>query len=221
MDSADPSDTDASELQGPWGAVDQRDLDAVEYWIEHKKGADFIVVDGSSLHQGRRIDPRRVRRARQVQRGHQLAAAEERDLPVWWAEWYVEPQRHAAGPRTRRVAVQAAAMMEFATSGATTALYWNPQRKPEGPASRAPAACGTRARAPSCRWRGILSGFTKWFPAGITLEKVTSSDPKVRVLAQEGQLVMVNTSNASVSTTVDGKAFTLKPYEIRWSDRGA
>ena len=68
---------------------------------------------------------------------------------------------------------------------------------------------------------GILSGFTKWFPAGITLEKVTSSDPKVRVLAQEGQLVMVNTSNASVSTTVDGRAFTLKPYEIQWSARGA
>lgn len=30
---------------------------------------------------------------------------------------------------------------------------------------------------------------------------------------------MVNTAKAEVTTTVDGREFTLGPYEIRWSDR--
>nr|BFE82652.1 hypothetical protein GCM10020093_052530 [Planobispora longispora] len=138
------------------------------------------------------------------------------DLPVWWAEWYVAPE-DVDWTEERRAAVQAVAMMEFATGGATTALYWNPQRK-EG------ESC------PGCLWRpgtgaelpmaGVLSGFTKWFPAGTALETVVSSDPKVRVLAQRRMLVMVNTSAAAVTATVDGRRVELKPYEIRWNERG-
>ncbi len=203
-----------SELQGAWGVVDQRDLDAIEYWFDHKKGADFIVVDGASMTKDAGAYPDEF-----AALGKFSAVTtwlrQKSGLPVWWAEWYVAPE-NADWTEERRTAVQTVAMMEFATSGATTALYWNPQRK-------AGQDC------PGCLWRpgagdelpmaGVLSGFTKWFPAETPLVTVTSSDPKVRVLAQERQLVMVNTTDAPVTTTVDGRQFELKPYEVRWSDR--
>ncbi|NUS01172.1 MAG: xylan 1,4-beta-xylosidase, partial [Nonomuraea sp.] len=50
--------------------------------------------------------------------------------------------------------------------------------------------------------------------------KVTSSDPKIKVLAQEQQVVMVNTTDREATATVDGKQVTLGAYEIRWAGRG-
>ena len=37
------------DLMGPWGTVDQRQLDSIEYWLEHNIGADFVCVDGKGL----------------------------------------------------------------------------------------------------------------------------------------------------------------------------
>ena len=37
------------DLMGPWGTVDRRQLDSIEYWLEHNIGADFVCVDGEGL----------------------------------------------------------------------------------------------------------------------------------------------------------------------------
>ncbi|GGS78941.1 hypothetical protein GCM10010156_42110 [Planobispora rosea] len=205
-----------SQLRGAWGIADQRDLDAVEYWIANKKGADFIVIDAASVTKDAGIHPDEFTALGKFSAITTWLRQKSGDLPVWWAEWYVAPE-DVDWSTERRTAVQAVAMMEFATSGAATALYWNPQRK-------AGEDC------PGCLWRpgrgdelpmaGVLSGFTKWFPAGTRLETVTSSDPRVRVLAQQRMLVMVNTTGAAVTATVDGKQVELAPYEIKWSERG-
>ena len=152
-------------VQGAWGVVDQRDLDAVEYWIEHKKGADFIVVDGSSPTKDAGLIPDEFAALGKFGAITSWLRQKSGDMPVWWAEWYVEPRGQRLDRGAAALAVQTAAMMEFATSGVTTALYWNPQRKPAGPASRAPAACGARAQGTELPMAGVLSGFTKWFPA--------------------------------------------------------
>ncbi|GAA2876331.1 hypothetical protein GCM10010517_37470 [Streptosporangium fragile] len=208
-----------SEIQGPWGIVDQRDLDAVSYWIKNKKGADFIIVDGASVTKEAGAYPDEFTALGKFGAITKWLREKSGDLPVWWAEWYVEPNSRDWA-EDRRIAVQTAAMMEFASSGATTSLYWSPQRKDTG---------GDQEECQGCLWHpssgaelpmaGIMSGFVKWFPADVKLETVTSSDPKVRVLAQARQLVMVNTTNAAVTTTVDGKQFQLKPYEVKWSAR--
>ena len=136
-------------------------------------------------------------------------------MPVWWSEWYFVPEDDTTWPEPMRLAVQAASMIEFARSGAATALYWNPQTK-EGALPGVHVGPADRRQLPTGK---LVSDFTRWFPAGAELEEVTSSDPGVRVLAQPRQLVMVNTTEAEVTTTVDGKQFPLQPYEIRWSER--
>ncbi|WP_053175636.1 GH39 family glycosyl hydrolase [Nonomuraea sp. SBT364] len=206
----------ASELTGPYGTVDQRALDAIEYWIEHKKGADFIVVDAGTMTTDQGNIPDDFAATGKFGAITQWLRQKSGNLPVWWAEWYVEPDE-SGWSEDKRTAVQATALMEFARSGVTTALYWNPQAK--GGAD-CPGCLWTPGRGKEMPMAGLLSGFTRWFPAGVELQQVQSSDPRVRVLAQPRQLVMVNTSDADVTATVDGRQVTLKPYEIQWSGRG-
>ncbi len=211
----DSNKTGKSELRGSWGVVNQNALDAFEYWLKNKKGADFIVVDGASPTDAHELLPDVFGALSKFGAVTTWLREKTGDLPVWWSEWYFVPEDGTKLPESMRIAVQAASMIEFAESGAATALYWNPQTK-----SGACAACmwdpKTGATLPTGR---LIGEFARWFPAGAELVPVTSSDPKVRVLAQPKRLVMVNTAGAKTTTTVDGKEFALQPYEIRWSDR--
>ncbi|MGA4991629.1 GH39 family glycosyl hydrolase [Nonomuraea bangladeshensis] len=205
-----------SELSGPWGTVDQRALDAIRYWMQHKKGADFIVVDGASMANDKGNVPDDFAALGKFSAITGWLRQQSGDLPVWWAEWYVEPE-NSGWSEDKRTAVQAAALMEFARSGVTTALYWNPQQKDEG-------------ECPGCLWSpkvggelpmaGLLSGFTRWFPNGTQLTDVQSSDPRVKALGQERQVVMVNTTGEQLTATVDGRQVSFAPYEIKWAGRG-
>ncbi|MFI7610078.1 xylan 1,4-beta-xylosidase [Nonomuraea terrae] len=206
----------ASELSGPWGTVDQRALDAIKYWIDHKKGADFIVVDSATMTKDKGNMPDPFAAQGKFSAITAWLRQQSGDMPVWWAEWYVEPE-NSGWSEEQRTAVQASALIEFAKSGVTTALYWNPQLDGEG-------------ECPGCLWApqvggempmaGLLSGFTRWFPAGVQAQEVRSSDPRIKALGQERQVVMVNTAGEPVTATVDGREVGLGPYEIRWSGRG-
>ncbi|MGI5282317.1 xylan 1,4-beta-xylosidase [Nonomuraea polychroma] len=204
-----------SELRGDWGVVNQNVLDAFTYWYENKKGADFIVVDGASPTDAHELLPDEFGALSKFSAVTEWLRKKTDDMPIWWSEWYFEPEDGTTWPENKRLAVQAASMIEFAKSGAATALYWNPQAK-DGPCR----ACLWHSKSGTLLPTGqLVSNFVKWFPAGAELEEVTSSDPRVRVLAQPDQLLLVNTTDAQVSTTVDGKEQALKPYEIKWSDR--
>ncbi|MBB5133316.1 hypothetical protein HNP84_003042 [Thermocatellispora tengchongensis] len=212
----DSDNTGSSELRGPWGVVNQNALDAFEYWYKNKKGADFIVVDGASPTETHDLLPDEFGALGKFSAVTSWLRERTGDMPVWWSEWYFVPEDGSTTwPEPKRLAVQAVSMMEFARSGAATALYWNPQAK-EG-------AC------PGCLWApttgallptgDLVTNFTRWFPAGAELDEITSSDQRVRVLAQPRRLVMVNTAATAVTATVDGEKVTLQPYEIRWADR--
>jgi hypothetical protein len=76
-----------SDLSGAYGTIDQRSIDAFEYWKSHKAGADFVVVDGGIDTKDGVLD------------GTPMAATSffssvtgwlksQTSLPVWWSEWY-------------------------------------------------------------------------------------------------------------------------------------
>ncbi|MCD0448250.1 xylan 1,4-beta-xylosidase [Actinocorallia sp. API 0066] len=210
---ADAHSAASKELKGPWGAADQRALTAIQYWIEHKQGADFIVVDGSSLPEDRTAheDP--------IRDNTKFAAVTEwlrskAELPVVWAEWYTE-QADSGWPAPKLQAVQADAMIRFAKSGAAGALYWSPQGQ-------------GNANCTSCLWDAsgaalpplqLLQNFVRLFPPGTELRAVRVSDARVHTLASGTDLLIVNTSESPLTADVDGKSVDLKPYEIRWTNR--
>ncbi|MGW7055046.1 xylan 1,4-beta-xylosidase [Streptomyces sp. NPDC054887] len=228
MDSREPRDpTYASALKGPWGNVDQRVLDSYAYWNTHKKGADFVVVDGSSYTRDDELLPDEFRATEKFTAVSQWIRDRSGGLPLWWAEYYVEPGDHAderdGWSEPHRAAVHAAGLMAMAKGGANTAFYWNPQKRG--------ATCA------GCLWRStrladgggalpmmrLLTRFAKEFPPGTRYDdtvRVTGRDKSdVRVLADEEVVLVVNTLDRPVEAKTDGKSLDLRPYEVRWLPR--
>jgi hypothetical protein len=217
MNSNVPNQSDQSAVRGSWGSLDPRVIDAVRYWMKNKKGADFLAVDGWSLPEQRQIPVNEFSVLSKFSDVTKWLRGLGGDLPIWWAEWYVEPA--GAGWTDEHLgAVQAAAMMEFVRGGAATALYWSPQT-------------ATSTDCTGCLWSGaqaggrgtptltMLQNFAKWFPPGTTLMGVKSSNPTVRTLASTEELLVVNAGDRPATSVVDGKTLDLGPYEVRWIGR--
>ncbi|MCC2273988.1 xylan 1,4-beta-xylosidase [Streptomyces sp. ET3-23] len=224
-----PGDADGSpEVHGPWGGLDRRSVDVVHYWNAHKTGADFVVVDGASYtREGHRTIPDEfaaTRKFADVTRWLRSVTG----LPVWWAEWYVEPPAEGDGPGGRdgwserhRTAVHATALMRLATSGAAAAFYWNPQQAGDD--------------CPGCLWRStrlhdgghglpmaqLLTRFAREFPPGSAFRPVVAGaafGARIEVLADDAAVLVVNTERRPVAARVDGRVLALSPYEVRWLD---
>ncbi|WP_232326094.1 GH39 family glycosyl hydrolase [Microbispora sp. ATCC PTA-5024] len=212
------ADFDApSELEGPWGNVDQRVLDVLRYWDKHKKGADFVVVDGSAeTDQGMIPDDfgaqEKFSAVNQWLHKHI-------GLPIWWAEWYPEPD-DSGWPDAKRAAVAAVSMIELTRTKSAAVLYWNRQEEGE----KCPPGC--LWTSPRQRGGGqptlllkALQGFARWFPLGVKTVPVQVSPASVRALGRDDMTVVVNTASSEVGATVNGKRLNLAPYEVRWVPR--
>ena len=211
-------DESPSHLSGPWGVVDQRPLDVIEYWLDNKEGADFIALDDATMTRDGRLttDPfAAIEKFETVIRW----IRQRTDLPVWFAEWYVEPT--GSGWREhKRVALQAATMITLARSEVTTALYWNPQAmRPDCPGCLWTDTTSRRGGA-ATRMADVLSGFALYFPAGTQLTNLTASSSDVLVLAQPTHAVVVNTLSRPMQVTVGGEALSLDAYEVRFIRHG-
>ncbi|MFF7260012.1 xylan 1,4-beta-xylosidase [Streptomyces sp. NPDC008159] len=228
MDSLDPRQKqDAStSLKGPWGAMDQRILDAFDYWDKNRAGADFVVVDGSSYTADDELLPDEFAATEKFTAVSEWVRKRSPGLPLWWAEYYVEPadandDRHGWS-ETRRVAVQAAGLIGMAKGGATSAFYWNPEEK--------------SGECPGCLWTptdtsgggralpmyDLLARFGAEFPPGTRYETVpvaADDRPNVRVLADDDAVLVVNTLDRRISAKVDGRRFAMGAYEVRWLKR--
>jgi len=199
-------------LQGPWGAVDQRALDAFTYWKLQRKGADFVVVDAHATTDDGAPD--------EFTALQKFAAVDawlrsQVDLPIWWSEWYAEPDKADWSPE-HKVALRVAAMIQLASTGAETILYWNPH--PDG------ADCAT------CLWTDTsvadggqplpfltdyLQRFVRSFPPSLPRRKVHVADGLL-ALASDRALVIVNTTDKTISASVDGRHIELSAYQTRW-----
>ncbi|WP_189708306.1 xylan 1,4-beta-xylosidase [Streptomyces anandii] len=229
MDSVDPrrGDDAAAAPRGPWGAMDQRVLDAFSYWNTHKAGADFVVVDGSSYTKDDELLPDEFAATDKLTAVGRWVRQQTHGLPLWWAEYYVEPadgnDDRKGWTERHRVAVQAAGMIAMVKGGASSGFYWNPEEE-------------KGAGCPGCLWTptatagggqalpmyGLVSRFGRAFGPGAEYETVSVAPdavPDVRVLATDRTVLVVNTLDRTISAEVDGKRFEMKAYEVKWLQR--
>ncbi|SDJ94354.1 xylan 1,4-beta-xylosidase [Streptomyces indicus] len=227
MDSLDPRQTDnaSDELKGDWGSADQRVLDAFDYWNENKAGADFVVVDGSSYTADDELLPDEFRATEKFTDVSEWVRERTGGLPLWWAEYYVEPGDHNDNrddwAEPHRVAVQATGMIALAEGGTSTAFYWNPQKRGEDCAGCLWSSTELADGGRKLPMLGLIERFAKEFPPGTRYEDVTVAldDAPVRVLADDEALLVVNTVDRTTKVTVDGKRLELGPYEVHWARR--
>ncbi|WP_406461444.1 xylan 1,4-beta-xylosidase [Streptomyces sp. NBC_01622] len=228
MDSVDPRDANASgTFKGGWGAMDQRIVDAFDYWNKNKVGADFVVVDGSSYTNDDELLPNEFGATDKLTAVSEWVRQQTHDLPLWWAEYYVEPadgnDDRKGWSETHRVAVQAAGLIAMAKGGATSGFYWNPEEEK-----------GTNCAG--CLWTptdssdggkqlpmyDLVSRFDAAFGPGTKFETVSvAADdvPNVKVLATGKTVLVVNTLDRQISAKVDGKQFDLAAYGVKWFTR--
>lgn len=229
MDSLDPrQDHGVSRVvKGAWGAMDQRALDAFDYWNKNRTGADFVVVDGSSYTEDDEMLPDEFKATDKLTAVSRWVRERIGDLPLWWAEYYVEPgdanDERDGWSEARRSAVHAAGLIAMVRGGATSGFYWNPENE-KGPGC---AGClwsptDTRDGGRALPMFGLISRFSEAFPPGTTYESVSvaaDDKPNVRVLADDKAVLVVNTLGRSISAEVDGRRFGMGAYEVKWLRR--
>ena len=229
MDSLDPRQKEdaSTTLKGRWGAMDQRILDAFDYWNKNRAGADFVVVDGSSYTKDDDLLPDAFAATDKFTAVSRWVRERTGDLPLWWAEYYVEPadgdDDRDGWTESHRVAVQASGLIAMARGGTTSAFYWNPEKE-KG------SACAGCLWTPTDRADGgrplpmldLVSRFNKEFPPGTKYEQVSVAEddrPNVRVLADDKAVLVVNTLGRKIDAKVDGEEFGMGAYEVKWLSR--
>jgi hypothetical protein len=228
MDSVDPRADDASAtFKGPWGAMDQRVLDAFDYWNKNKAGADFVVVDGSSYTNDDELLPNEFAATDKLTAVSRWVRQRTGGLPLWWAEYYVEPadgdDERGGWSESRRVAVQSCGLIALAKGGASSGFYWNPQ---DEKGTDCPGCLWTPTNSASGGEKlpmfDLLSRFGEEFPPGTdyrTVSVAADDVPNVRVLATDRAVLVVNTLDRQISAKVDGKRFAMAAYEVKWLER--
>jgi hypothetical protein len=210
-----------STLSGPWGSVDQRDLDAVSYWLAHSAGSQFVTLDISTETRDAGIiaDP-------QVMAGKVTAVLSwvhaRSALPVWFAEF------GAPAASTNSAATAGAELLGLSAAdraGAAMTNFWGPEQQPDAPCGRclftSTLAVGGGVASPLGRllpyWRSSI--------APLPYQRVTA--PAVGVYAIEAEStstaapsrwILINTRNSSVTLSYAGGKRTLAAYATTTSD---
>jgi hypothetical protein len=209
----------ASPIRGPYGIVDERSLDIVQYWLAHKHGADFLTIDGRS-YKTRPGDPTQAFDDTQYYADVDRWLRAHTDLPIWWAEWYSADDTMSD---TLQNALEATTLMRMAPT-VSVALRW----KPEGEASDGPSgdkeSLWSDTRRPDggkpFPFAATSTRFRECFPPGAPLFDVRANPPRVaEALASDRCVMIVNQRAAPVAVAVQGRLLTLQPYEVAFMNR--
>ena len=206
----------ASSLTGPWGSVDQNALDTVTYWLQHKAGADFLVVDGRT-DEPTRI-PSQPAAATEVFATITRWIRSQTNLPIWWNEWYAESPQ--LGP-SEWDAVSAEALLQLASSGAAFSNLY--QAEYVNNLTAFPNLVKRHGIAPTPGlWLHGSSTPTALAPVFQELQgylygtsvHLYSPTSGVEALSNGTHFVAVDVDGAIHTVSIDGQSLTLQPWQI-------
>jgi hypothetical protein len=206
-----------AQLGGPYYPFDgpkPRDWQVIDYWFQHKHGADFVCFDGWIAGYPPTRD--RAEEAKKMTLTDYFGKIADQfrqrtNLPIWISEfyggWSSDPQFTAAN--------HASCYLHALLSGVSVALLWDPEiQKWNYLFTSTKTAEGGQ---PSPHYR-VVKIFNNDFGPGTQLYKATSSSPDVEVLASATKTLLINKRDARVEVGLDGRGLTMAPYEVRLID---
>lgn len=204
-----------SEIAGTYGYVDRRFIEHVSYWLEHKKGADFITIDGGGQSkQMEGSDPVKVFQQADMFSDVGRWITARTLLPLWWAEWYAAP--HNWTPELQN-ALSAVALIHLALT-ARVALTWGGEGVANLPFEGDQESLWSDTRLPTGGRPFLLYAtmvnFERCFPPGTEIVAARSSSPEVAVFASRRFVMLVNTSNRRLRAAIGSSEVELAPYAV-------
>jgi hypothetical protein len=212
---------DPSLSKQPWGTIDQRSLDVLSYWLSHKHGADFLLIDaGTGTREGKWITddftaanvfPALINWIRKQPYGGAT-------LPVGLAEWYPNASQ-SRGDVNYINAVFTHDLLVSLTSGYSYALVWGTQGDVQGLAASY-ATLLTNAGQPTNEY-DTLKAIKDYFGPGVQFYKTTSSSSQITVLATKAKTMLVNHLGVPHLLLINSVFLLLNPYQVKIIDTPA
>ncbi|GCF10144.1 hypothetical protein KDI_37080 [Dictyobacter arantiisoli] len=214
--------SDPSKVTTPYGIFDQRPLDVLQYWLQHKTGAGFIIFDASLEN----------RDTMKVLNQNPFAAASlfadmvkwiraldpklypgSTTLPINLSEWFSWTEIDGTSVDEDN-ALKASTMMQFIQAGGGTALSWDNAGN-----GGSDYGLWTSTLKPgggqAYPWYNTYKSLMDNFGAGTTIYITSVSNPAaVTALASNRQLMLVNTTANPINVSVNGTTIPLTPYQV-------
>ena len=209
-----------SSISKAYGTFDQRPLDVLLYWLQHKTGAGFITLDGSN---GNRDDLNPadpfvasekfadlVTTIRSLDNTRYPGAT---TLPIWLAEWYATSYSNTRNDQYNN-AIKSYAMIKFVKAGGAVALSWGGTG--DGASDTGLWTPPTAGGGQALPWYSSFKAFKSSFAPGTPIYKTTVSAPEsIEALASTNRVLLVNRTAKSITASIDGSIVSLTPYQVR------
>jgi hypothetical protein len=210
-----------SNFSQSYGTFDQRPLDVIQYWLQHKTGAGFITLDAGNNNDDK-VNLRDPLVAAQVfadvtqwirHLDNNLYPGVT-TLPIWWAEWYAFPYGNTQDVHYDD-AIKSYAMSRFIKAGGAVALEW-------GGLSNANSDTGlwtptnVQGGGQPRPWYNSYKAFKDDFSPGTRILKTTVSGPgNIEVLASSTHAMLINMTDKSLTVGINGSGVPLTSYQVR------
>lgn len=216
-----------SQFSKVYGTIDQRSLDVIQYWLQHKDGAGFITIDGSVENRDtgllatdpftaggvfadlvtwiRSLDP--------------TLYPGSTTLPIWMAEWFAAPRQYLSGGPADAAfdnAVKASTMMKFIKASGSVALSWGAS----GDGSTDLGLWTTTSYPDGGQahpWFYTLKSLKKDFGAGEKLYDTNiMGSSGVEALATQSHVLLVNKTTTTLVVWINSSIkISLAPHDVK------
>ena len=196
-----------------------RNVEAIQYWLDHKHGADFLAVDRKIQNMA---DTNTYSKETCLSLTRLFGTVTDKlqaltgGLPVWYVESYFK--RDDADPQYEAVGM-ASMLYHQLQAGATVSLRWGPQRQPVGIGGGTGQSLFTDTAKPGGGQPlpafYVYKAFKDHFGPGTQTYATTSSSPDVEVLASANRTLLINKRPTAITVLVNHTLITLQRYEVR------
>ncbi len=207
----------------------ERNLEFLQYWLEHSHGADFLAVDRKLAQRKDQYPYTRDELMAltpwfgEVNRRIQQVTS----LPIWWAETYFRCDTNA-----QFMAAGLASMLRHQLlAGTEVSLRWSPERQPGADE----AGCVYPADDMQNLWTStqvagggqalpafeVYEAFKRNFGPGRSIYESTTTSEHLETLANWYVTLLINKSPETLTVRIDGDVVQLPPYGFMVHDRGA
>ena len=203
---------------GAWWAtrpISARNRAVLEYWLSHKHGADFIVLDRSvkSSHDTNQYSEAEYLAFTALFADIARQVRALTGLPIWWAESYFVSNKGSAQFEAAGIASM---LYQQLRVGSIVSMCWAPQARP----SRAGAQHLFTDTLESDGGRPlpafyVYQTFRDDFGRGTQLYAASSSSEDVKVLASSSKILLINQRPGPLLISVNGAPVQLAGYAVQ------